>query len=117
MITVSLQPFAFRKIIILIAAVLWLTATALFADPLFMNASATRIAQHSQRSAPAVHVVAKAPAAAPAPRAIEQTRIAPAEGPTPFSLSLERLDTWAADRHQPFVADPELTFWSVSLAR
>lgn len=41
MITVSLQPFAFKKIFVLVAALLCLSAAACLADPLFMNVRAT----------------------------------------------------------------------------
>src|SRR6059058_1315084 len=53
MVTVSLQPFAFRKIILLVAAVIWLTSAVVFADPVFMNAHAREFGDRSTHSASA----------------------------------------------------------------
>lgn len=41
MVTVSLQPLAFRKVFLLIAAIVCLSSAAAFADPLFMNVRST----------------------------------------------------------------------------
>jgi hypothetical protein len=41
MVTVSIQPFAVKKVFLLIAAIICLTSAACFADPLFMNARST----------------------------------------------------------------------------
>lgn len=119
MITVSLQPFAFRKIAIFVAALLWLTATVLFADPVLMNARAERFARHAgQRNA---NTLVAATSAVPTRNAAthqdaEQTKLTPAEGPGVHSISFERLDSWSEFAGRPAAADAELTFWSFSLA-
>ena len=116
MVMVSLHPFAFRKIVLLVAALIWLTSAVVFADPVFMNAQVTRLARYSNRSeslAPAAAFNPEMTSQAPVSvaRNVEQSEVAPPAEPPPFSLSLDRFDTWkiaASSGH-------ELTFWSISL--
>jgi hypothetical protein len=45
MVTVSIQPFAVKKVFLLVAAIICLTSAACFADPLFMNARCTSMSE------------------------------------------------------------------------
>ena len=117
MITVSLQPFAFRKIVLLIAAVIWLTASVVFADPVFMSGHATRVAQRAESPTQLVANVRTTKSAGSAHDVVEQSRITPAEGPSVFSVSFERLDTWKQSAQRPCGGADELTFWAISLSR
>jgi hypothetical protein len=45
MITVAIQPFALKKVFLLIAAIICLTSAACLADPLFMNARSTSMSE------------------------------------------------------------------------
>lgn len=114
---VNLQPFAFRKVIVLIAALLWLTSAVLFADPVFMNTRAAGLAHHASEL--------RLQSASHSPRLnrcaelhglVEQSDITPAEGPAVFSVSFERLDTWhVAPRTAADCTD--LRYWPTSLPR
>lgn len=120
MVTISLQPFAFRKIVFLIAALVWLTTAVVFADPVFMNAHGNRIARRSSHSQSS-HSGAKLPAErdAGAQLAIWHADIAPPAEAPPFSVSLERADTWNLVTTVPS-RGPEpiqVTFWPTPLAR
>jgi hypothetical protein len=120
MITVSLQPFAVRKIVVLIAAVLWLTSAVIFADPVFVNAHATRFARDAKQIDSGGRAFIKTPAISTEPRlrdVVQQSSITPAEGPAIFSVSLEQLDTWKVAARPPLTTEGEITFWSVSLTR
>ena len=114
MITVSLKPFAFRKTVLLVAALIWLTSAMLFADPVFMNAHANQFASRSHRGealAPAALKMSQptsSESSLAVAREAKQTQVAaPAEAPS-LSLSLDRFDTWKAAS-----VDDELTLWSI----
>jgi len=114
---VSLQPFAFRKILLLIAALIWLTSAVVIADPVLMSTHASGFAcqsNHSEAAAPfktsgananGVRVIVM--------RAAEQNHVAPPAEAPPFSMLFEHLDTWNLAAHH----EDALTFWSVSLER
>lgn len=122
MVTISLQPFAFRKIVLLIAALLSLTTAVVFGDPVFMNAQENRIARHSShvqswRSGAKLKLPAERETGAQL--AVWHADAAPPAEAPPFSLSLERADTWnpvttvSVAGNEPV----EVTFWRISLAR
>jgi hypothetical protein len=63
MVTISIQPFAAKKIFLLVAAIICLSSAACFADPVFMNvrsassqeirsSGVSKTAEQVQRSAP-----------------------------------------------------------------
>jgi hypothetical protein len=115
MVFVSLQPFALRKVFLLVAAVIWLTSTVVFGDPIFMNAHASRFAvgrhpvpglSHTVRNGRAVEVASR-----PSMQAVP-----PAEAP-PVSISFQRLDSWQISPLIQFAPETELTFWSLQLSR
>lgn len=117
MITVSLQPFAFRKIVLLIAALIWLTSAVLFADPVFMHAQAMRFARYANRSELiAAHTASQVRVAHS--YASEQPEIAPPAETPEFSASLGLFDSWSG-ANQPTglsIGDQrEAAFWPVSL--
>src|SRR5881398_2741670 len=95
MVTVSLQPFAFRKIILLVAAVIWLTSAVVFADPVFMIAHAREFGDRSTHSASAAtgavntrETKGNGVVLATPQDLLSGELAAPAEAP-PFSLSAE----------------------------
>lgn len=116
MVTVSLQPFALRKIVLLIAALVWLTSAVVFADPVFMNAQTARLAH---KSAPSVARTVATYSGSEVTRGnvIEQSSIAPAEGPMVFSVSLDQLETWNEFTRRPLAGEAQPTFWPISLTR
>jgi hypothetical protein len=115
MVTVSLHPFAFRKIVLLVAALIWFTSAVVFADPVFMNAHAREFASRSNRSDAAATAAfdARAVKSTDAPavdaRNAEANEVAPPAAAPPSSVPLDHLSTWNVQ----VVANP-LTFWSMS---
>jgi hypothetical protein len=93
MVTVSLQPFAFRKIVVLIAALIWLTSAIVFADPVFMQARATQFPRQTSRverraeQAPNADSVIRTE-----PSATSESQLAMMQSAAPtFSVSLENV--------------------------
>jgi hypothetical protein len=117
MVTVSLQPFAFRKIILLVAAVIWLTSAVVFADPVFMNAHAREFSGRSPHTESAAAGAVKTrdtksnEVVVARPHDLVRGELAPAAEAPPFSLSAEHFDPWnvATSRNS------NLTFWPISL--
>lgn len=107
----------------LIAALIWLTSAVVFADPLWMNAHAFRIAQHQTERAECDcrrNANTQVGANRDFHGVAEQDRLTPAEGPTPFTVGFDTLDAsssalrWQRRQRRQRT---EMTFWSMSLTR
>jgi hypothetical protein len=120
MVTVSLQPFAFRKIVLLIAALIWLTSAVVFADPVFMHAQATRFARHANRfEVIAAHNRSEVRVAHSS--GSQHPDIAPPAEAPEFSVSLELFGSYNVDGYSSTglnIGDQrDETFWSMPLGR